>query len=63
MLAYSKYNHEMKECTDLKCYCKEHVPELEVIFVYFISNLTNPIHLYSNSKFDKILFRKIKSRI
>ena len=37
--------------------------ELKIIFVYFISNLTNSIHLYSNSKFDKILFRKIKSRI
>jgi len=24
----SEYNHEMKECTDLKCYCKEHVPKI-----------------------------------
>ena len=23
----SEYTHEMKECTDLKCYCKEHMPK------------------------------------
>ena len=23
----SEYTHEMKECTDLKCYCKEHIPK------------------------------------
>jgi len=25
----SEYTHEMKECTDLKCYCKEHIPKID----------------------------------
>jgi hypothetical protein len=25
----SEYAHEMRECTDLKCYCKEHLPKNE----------------------------------
>jgi len=24
-----EYTHEMKECTDLKCYCKKHIPKIE----------------------------------
>lgn len=27
----SEYAHEMKECTDLKCYCKEHQPKAQII--------------------------------
>jgi len=22
-----EYTHQLKECTDLKCYCKEHIPK------------------------------------
>lgn len=24
-----EYTHEMRECTDLKCYCKEHMPKID----------------------------------